>query len=280
MNKKIIYTDTSDSVLYDYLKDISKYKILTQSEINDLCIKYKNGDNSAKDIIVKANLKFVVSIAKQFQNRGIPLMDLISEGNIGLMKAVDKYDPEKNVLFLSYAVWWIKQCIYNDIYKHGKDIRLPMSQQLIVNTIVDTTNEFLKTHNREPSSIEISEITGIPSEQIDFLAQYSNKVISIDDPIGDEEGNQVCDIIPDSNESLDSILNKEYVSKELENILNRLTIRERDLICMLYGIGISKIHPEKITRMFGVGKERIRQMKEKTLLRLRKKFGNILIDLY
>ena len=135
MNKKIIFTDKSNELLVSYLKDISKYKILGNDEILELVKKAQTGDKKAIDAIVQSNLRFVVTIAKQYQNRGIQLMDLISEGNIGIMKAIEKFDPDKGVPFLSYAVWWIKQCIYGSIYWHGKDIRLPMSQQLLVNTI-------------------------------------------------------------------------------------------------------------------------------------------------
>ena len=175
MNKKIIYTDRSDSLLTSYLRDISKYKILECSEINELVEKAQTGDNIAREKIINSNLRFVVTIAKQFQGRGIPLMDLISSGNEGLMKAIDKFNIDRGVTFLSYAVWWIRQSIYNSIYWQAKEIRLPMSQQLIVNTITETIDKFLKEHHRMPNSVEISEITDIPVEQIDFLAQYSNK---------------------------------------------------------------------------------------------------------
>lgn len=191
------------------------------------------------------------------------------------MKAVDKFDTERGVTFLSYAIWWIKQSIYNSIYWQSREIRLPMSQQLLINTITDTIDQFLKEHHRMPSSIEIADITDIPVEQIDFLAQYSNKLVSVDDFIGgDEENSQVCDIIPGDEEPLEDIVNKEYVSKEIKDILSKLTIREHDLICMLFGIGIAKVNPKVIADMYGVGGERIRQMKEAALAKIRKKFTN------
>ena len=150
-----------------------------------------------------------------------------------------------------------------------------MSQQLLVNTITDTIDKFLKEHHRTPSSIEISEITEIPVEQIDFLSQYSNKLVSVDDFIGgDEENSQVCDIIPGDEEPLEDIVNKEYVSNELQGILSRLTVREHDLIRMLFGIGMQKVNPKAIADMYGVGGERIRQMKEAALTKLRKRFSN------
>jgi RNA polymerase primary sigma factor len=275
MIKKIIFTDRSDSLLTAYLRDISRYKILECSEINELIEKAQQGDKIAREKVVNANLRFVVTVAKQFQNRGLPLMDLISSGNEGLMKAVDKFDTKRGVTFLSYAIWWIRQSIYNSIYWQAKEIRLPMSQQLLVNTITDCIDKFLKEHHRNPSSIEISEITEIPVEQIDFLAQFSNKLVSVDDFIGgDEENSQVCDVIPGDEEPLEDIVNKQYVTDEIKGMLSRLTIREHDLLCMYFGIGMPKVNAKVIADMYGVGNERIRQMKEAALAKLKKRFSN------
>lgn len=280
MSKKIIFTDRSDSLLTSYLRDISKYKILDSTEVTRLICETQKGDDVAREQVIKSNLRFVVTIAKQFQNRGIPLMDLISSGNEGLMKAIDKFDPERGVTFLSYAVWWIRQSIYNSIYWQAREIRLPMSQQLLVISILNATNKFLQSHDRNPSSEEISEMTDIPREQIDYLAQFSNKLVSVDDFIGgDEENSQVCDIIPDGEDPLDEQVNKSYVTKELENLLSKLTIREHDLICMLFGIGMAPVNPKIIADMYGVGGERIRQMKEGALAKLRRRFSNQLKNL-
>jgi RNA polymerase primary sigma factor len=280
VNKKIIFTDRSDSLLNSYLKDISKYQILDSSEITTLIEEAQKGDNSAKDKVVKSNLRFVVTIAKQFQNRGIPLMDLISSGNEGLIKAVDKFNTTKGVTFLSYAVWWIRQSIYNSIYWQAREIRLPMSQQLLVISILDATNKFLQTNHRNPSSLELSEITNIPREQIDYLAQFSNKLVSVDDFIGgDEENSQVCDVIPDGEPPLEDIVNKGYVTDVLEKTISKLTVREHDLICMLFGIGMNPVNPKVIADMYGVGGERIRQMKEGALSKMRRRFSNQLKNL-
>ena len=280
MTKKIIFTDRSNSLLNDYLKDISKYKILDSKEVIDLVKKAQQGDTEAKEKVIKSNLRFVVTIAKQFQNRGVPLMDLISSGNLGLVKAVDKFHPEKGVTFLSCAVWWIRQSIYNSIYWQSREIRLPMSQQLLVISILDATTKFLQTYHRNPSSEELSEITNIPREQIDYLSQFSNKLVSVDDFIGgDEDNSQVCDIIPDGEVPLDEQVNRNYVTKELENILSKLTVREHDLIRMLYGIGMDQVNPKVVADMYGVGGERIRQMKEGALTKMRRRFSNQLKNL-
>ena len=242
---------------------------MDSDEVTRLICEAQKGDDVAREQVIKSNLRFVVTIAKQFQNRGIPLMDLISSGNEGLMKAIDKFDPERGVTFLSYAVWWIRQSIYNSIYWQAREIRLPMSQQLLVISILDATN-----------SEEISEMTDIPREQIDYLAQFSNKLVSVDDFIGgDEENSQVCDVIPDGEDPLDEQVNKIYVAKEIENLLSKLTIREHDLICMLFGIGMAPVNPKIIADMYGVGGERIRQMKEGALAKLRRRFSNQLKNL-
>ena len=275
MTKKIIYTDYKDELLNSYLKDIAKYKVLDSSEVAILISKAQAGDEKARNQVITSNLRFVVTIAKQYQNRGIPLMDLISAGTEGLIKSVDKFDVNKGTVFLTYAGWWIKQCIYNTIYAYGEEIRLPISQRLLVIKILDTTTKFIQAHSRNPSIEELSELTGIETSQIDFLSQFSNKVLSIDDYVGgDEEGNQLCDVIPDNEPLLDEQINKKFVLADLDSMLDTLSNREQDLIRMLFGIGMDPVETKDVADMFGVCKERIRQMKETALGRLKKKFSN------
>lgn len=279
--KKVIFTDRSDSLLNSYLKDVSRYKVLDASTIKELITKAQKGDQQAKDKVVLSNLRFVVMIAKQFQNRGIPLIDLISVGNSGLIHAVDKFDLNKEVTFLTYAVWWVKQAIYNSIYWQGREIRLPMSQQAIVLKLMKATNEFNQANNRNPSTVELSKLTGISEEQIDYLAQFSNRLVSVDDFIGNDEdgGNQISDIIPDESEPIESIVDKTLISEHINKMLNRLPIRDQDLLRMTFGIGMNKFPTKRICRLFGVCNERIRQMREQALNRMRKRFGKKLFDL-
>ena len=273
MSKKVIFTDYKDDLLNSYLKDISKYKVLDTSEVAILISRAQQGDEAARNKVITSNLRFVVTIAKQYQNRGVPLMDLIAAGTEGLIKSVDKFDVTRGTVFLTYAGWWIKQCIYNTIYAHGEEIRLPISQRLIVIKILDATNKFLQTHSRNPSVEELVELTGVDASQIDFLSQYSNKLLSIDDFIGgDEEGNQLCDVIPDEELPLDDQINRKFVLSDLDNMLDTLSNREQDLLRMYFGIGMDPVDSKTISEMFGVGKERIRQMKETALRRLKKKF--------
>lgn len=274
MSKKIIYTDYKDELLNSYLKDISKYKVLDSSEVADLISRAQVGDEEARNRVITSNLRFVVTIAKRYQNRGISLMDLIAAGTEGLIKSVDKFDLNRGTVFLTYAGWWIKQCIYNTIYTHGDEIRLPISQRLLVIKILDATNAYAQKYSRNPSSEELSELTGIDVSQINFLSQFSNKLLSVDDFIGDDEGNQLCDVIPDNEPLLDEQINRKLVLDDLDQMLDALTDREHDLIRMLFGIGMDPVEPKDVADMYGVGKERIRQMKEAALKKLKRKFSN------
>ena len=210
MSKKVIFTDYKDKLLNSYLKDISKYKVLDNSEVAILISKAQAGDKIAREQVITSNLRFVVTIAKQFQNRGLPL-----------------------------------------------------------------TNMYSQQHSRTPSPEELSEMTGIDVADINFLSQFSNKIMSIDDFVGDEEnGNQLSDIIPNNEPLLDDQINKKLVFDNLDVMLNTLTDREHDLIRMLFGIDIEPVDTDTVADMYGVGKERIRQMKEAALDKLKNKFSN------
>ena len=275
MSKPIIFTDHTDPVLTAYLKEISKFPIYPANEIVKFIEKAQNGDLEARDIVVRSNLRFVVTIAKQWQGRGVPLMDLISEGNNGLLYAIEKFDINRGTPFISYAVHWIKQYIYQAIYWTGREIRLPVSQQVKIIQLLKAEADFAKSNLRNPSPSELSEITGIDEEDINFLSQFSNKLISVDDFLGgDSENTQVCDVIPDREPLLDETINKEYLYEQLEKILSKLSIREHDIICLFFGLGREPLENKVIGDLFGVGTERIRQIKENALKKLRNKYGD------
>ena len=275
VNKQIIFTDHTDPILTAYLKEISKFPIYSAEKIIEYIKLAQNGDLKARNIVVQSNLRFVVTIAKQWQGRGVPLMDLISEGNSGLLYAIEKFDVNRGTPFISYAVHWIKQYIYQAIYWTGREIRLPVSQQVKIIQLLKAGANFAKSNLRNPSPSELSEITGIDEEDIHFLSQFSNKLISVDDFLGgDPENNQVCDVIPDGEPLLDETINKEYLYKQLEKILSKLSIREHDIICLLFGLGREPLENKVIGDLFGVGTERIRQIKENALKKLRNKYGD------
>lgn len=270
--KQIIFTDRSNTLLQSYFKDINKYKPLDTEELNDLVIKAQKGDIKARNKVVNSNLKFVVTMAKQFQNRGIPLMDLISSGTEGLIKAVERFDVSRNVKFLSYAVWWIKQAIYNSIYWQSREIRLPVSQHLSIIKILEATNKFMKKNGRTPTTNELHELTGLRAQTIDYLAQFSHKLMSVDDYLGgDEENSQVGDIIPNGEKPIDDEVNRQFINKELCKCMSVLTVREHDVIMLFFGLGVPQMQPEEIGVLFGLGKERIRQIKEKALDKMHKR---------
>ena len=275
VSKPIIFTDHTDPVLTAYLKEISKFPIYPANEIVKFIEKAQNGDLEARDIVVRSNLRFVVTIAKQWQGRGVPLMDLISEGNNGLLYAIEKFDINRGTPFISYAVHWIKQYIYQAIYWTGREIRLPVSQQVKIIQLLKAEADFAKSNLRNPSPSELSEITGIDEEDINFLSQFSNKLISVDDFLGgDSENNQVCDVIPDKEPLLDETINKEYLYEQLEKILSKLSIREHDIICLFFGLGREPLENKVIGDLFGVGTEKLRQIKENALKELRNKYGD------
>lgn len=272
MNKKIIFTDSSNTLLKSFFRDISKYKPLNIEELNDLIVKAHNGDKKAKDKVINSNLKFVVYVAKQFQNRGVPLMDLISSGIYGLIKAVEKFDVTRNVKFLSYAIWWIKQSIYNSIYWQGREIRLPVTQHMAIVKISEATNKFLKEYGRQPTTPELANLTGLAEANIDYIAQFAAKLVSVDDYVGnDEDKSQVGELIPNGDIAIDEDVNKTFINNEINKCMSILSNREHDVICLAFGLGVPQMTHEEIGAMLGICKERIRQLKEKALDKLRKR---------
>lgn len=275
MPKKIIFTDRKNPILAAYLKDINKYKIHPPEVIVELAAQAQQGDLQARDEIIKSNLRFVITIAKQFQNRGVPLMDLIEEGSCGLIYAINKFDASRGTPFINYAVYWIKQFIYQAVYWTGKSIRLPISQHIKVIQLLKASNEFAKTHSRTPSPLELSNITGISLSDIDYLSQFANKLVSVDEFLGgDSDNNQVCDIIPAKETPLDDSVNREFLCNELEKILAKLTVREHDVICLLFGLNHEPMEGVQIGELYGIGPERVRQIKDSALKKLRTRFGN------
>ena len=191
-----------------------------------------------------------------------------------IKKSIDKFDVSRGTVFLTYAGWWIKQCIYNTIYSHGSEIRLPVTQRLLIIKILDATNKFAQKNSRNPSAEELSELTGIDISQINHLSQFSNRLMSVDDYIGDEEGNQLADVIPDNEPLIDDQVNRTLVLSNLDQMLDFLTDREHDLLRLLYGIGMDPVDLTTVSNMYGVGKERIRQMKDSALKKLKSQFAN------
>ena len=265
-------TDRSDTALNSYLKDINKIPMLSREEEIEIAKKAALGDKKAKERLVTSNLRFVVSCAKQYQGQGIPLIDLISEGNIGLWEAVDKFDVNKGFKFISYAVWWIRQAIMHALNEHSRLLRLPRSQILQLNQITKTIKEFEQSNGRMPSTKELSDLTDIEESKIEQLINLNIKPTSYDNPIGDESGTLI-DLIPNQNiENSDSLLSKESKQKEINSILNLLTDREHDILIMYFGINGDSLTLYEIADKFGLTHERARQIKNNAITKLQTKY--------
>lgn len=263
-------TNRDDISLNLYLKEISKQPLISPEEEIQLAKRIKTGDRTALSKLVNANLRFVVSVAKQYQNQGISLIDLINEGNIGLIKAAEKFDEERGFKFISYAVWWIRQAILQALAEQARTVRLPLNQISTLNKISKFSSKFEQIHERKPSLEELEKELNIPEDKIIELLAASTKCVSVDTPFKDEEEGCLLDIIPNNNSPIaDDSLMEESRVKEVDLILNKLTIRERAIVKMFFGIGVPEMSLEDIGRKFGLTSERVRQIKEKVLRDLR-----------
>lgn len=266
-------TNRDDISLNLYLKEISKQPLISQADEIELAKRISNGDKKALDKLVNSNLRFVVSVAKQYQNRGLPLIDLISEGNIGLVKAAEKFDYTKGFRFISYAVWWIRQSILQALSDKSRTIRIPVNQISLLNKINKTISDFVTINDREPSVDELSGIVGIPAKKILALLGTSTKCVSVDTPFNTEDAGTLLDVLPNANSPrADSEVIKESETYSINNALNRLSPREHDVIILLYGIGLKEMPMDEIGKKFGICSERVRQIREKVLKDLRSKY--------
>lgn len=261
-----------DSSLNYYLREVSQERLINLDEEVRLAEKIKQGDKKALDKLVRANLRFVISVAKQYQNQGLSLPDLINEGNLGLIKAAQKFDETRGFKFISYAVWWIRQSILQALAENSRSIRLPMNQIGIINKINKTSSKFEQENERTPSTEELSKELSIPEDKISELLKASNKkAVSIDTPFTIGEDNSLIDVLPNSNSlPADCVTNDESIHIEINRALNTLQDRSREILKMYYGIGCQELDMEEIANKFGITRERVRQIKEESIKKLRK----------
>jgi RNA polymerase primary sigma factor len=256
-------TDRSDTALKSYLRDISKIPLLTPEQEKEVAAKAKLGDKKAIDKLVTSNLRFVVSVAKQYQGRGLLLEDLIAEGTAGLIKAAEKFDGDKGFKFISYAVWWIRQSILKAIYYTANNIRLPTSQIEPKNKLSKIIVEFEQMNGRKPSEDELSDISGFTVDFIKGVQAANNRCVSIDAPsIDDSEDCTIGDCIPNPNsDSPSDTTNNSLIRDGINSVLNDLNNRDHDIICMFYGLnGCNEMTYAEIARKFNLSAERIRQI--------------------
>ena len=252
-----------------YLADINKYPLITPDEEFELAQRIMNGDTAASNRLVEANLRFVVSVAKQYQGHGLELCDLINEGNLGLMKAARKFDPTRGFKFISYAVWWIRQSILQGISEQARMIRLPLNQVGNINKISKARSAFLQDNEREPTDEELAELAGITTAKLTDALRNSNSHLSFDTPFGEDGDGTLLDIIPDaSTPATDSGLTHESLQYDLEEVMKVLAPREREILKLSFGIGCKEQTLEEISETFHLTRERVRQLKEKALIKM------------
>lgn len=263
------FTNRESASLERYLLEIGREKLISIEEEVELAQAIKNGDKNAFEKLTKANLRFVVSVAKQYQNQGLSLPDLINEGNLGLIKAVERFDETKGFKFISYAVWWIRQNILQALAEQSRIVRLPLNQVNVLNKVVKVFSKFEQEQERKPSIDELSEELEIPADKIAESLSASNRHISMDAPFVEGEDNSLADILSNDSQVTDKHLIHESLHHEVERALSTLpTEKEREVLRMFYGIGYAEMNLEEIGDRFNLSRERVRQIKEKALKRL------------
>ena len=263
-------TNRESASLDKYLQEIGRKDLITVDEEVELAQKIKQGDQAALDKLVSANLRFVVSVAKQYQNQGLSLPDLIDEGNLGLIKAAHKFDETRGFKFISYAVWWIRQSILQALAEQSRIVRLPLNQVGSLNKIGKALQRFEQENERRPSPAELAEQLDVPVEKIADTMKVSGRHVSVDAPFVDGEDNSLLDVLPNEDSPMaDSSLTQESLSKEVNRALEQLNPRERDILKMFFGIGCQEMTLEEIGAKFDLTRERVRQIKEKAIRRLK-----------
>lgn len=274
-------TNRESASLDKYLQEIGREDLITVEEEVELAQRIKQGDHAALEKLTRANLRFVVSVAKQYQNQGLSLPDLINEGNLGLIKAAEKFDETRGFKFISYAVWWIRQSILQALAEQSRIVRLPLNQVGSLNKISKALSKFEQENERKPSPEELAEELDIPVDKISDTLKVSNRHISVDAPFVEGEDNSLLDVlVNDDSPIADRTLIDESLSKEIERALQLLQPRERDIIKMVFGIGCQEMTLEEIGDKFGLTRERVRQIKEKAIRHLRQKAQSQVLKSY
>lgn len=264
-------TNRTSQSLDKYLQEIGKVDLITPDEEVDLAKRIRGGDQLALEKLTKANLRFVVSVAKQYQNRGLSLGDLISDGNLGLIKAGQRFDETRGFKFISYAVWWIRQSIIQALAEQSRIVRLPLNRVASLNKISKTFSELEQKYEREPSLDELAEVLDVSTAEVDGNMKISGRHISMDAPFIQGEENNLYDILESENEeSPDSSLMRNSLREEVQRVLSNLTQREADVISLYFGLnGEHSNTLEELGEKFNLTRERIRQIKAKAIRRLR-----------
>ena len=263
-------TNRESASVEKYLQEISLEALLTTEEEVELAQKIRKGDSQALDRLTRANLRFVVSVAKQYQNQGLSLPDLINEGNLGLIKAAQRFDETRGYKLISYAVWWIRQSILQALAEQARIVRLPLNQVGSLNRINKALSRFEQENERRPSAEELSKELDIPVEKISDTLKVSAHHVSVDAPFSDDEEGSLLDVLPNNDApEADSSLNKESLIQEINRALSRLSDRECDVVKRFFGIDCNEMSLDEISEALSLSRERVRQIKEKAIRRLK-----------
>jgi len=274
-------TNRESASVDKYLQEIGKEDLLTVDQEVDLAQRIKKGDRIALEKLTRANLRFVVSVAKQYQNQGLSLPDLINEGNLGLIKAAQKFDETKGFKFISYAVWWIRQSILQALAEQSRIVRLPLNQVGSLNKINKAQTRFEQENERTPTHDELAATLELSQEKVSETMKVSGKQMSMEAPFSDGDGNSLLDVMPNENSpNADTTLISESLTHEVERALSTLTEREREIIRHFFGIGVPDMTLEEIGNTFNLTRERVRQIKEKAIRRLRHQSRSKLLKAY
>lgn len=269
---------TRDSKALDrYLQEIGREDLISVQDEVDLARRIREGDQKALDKLVRANLRFVVSVAKQYQNQGLSLPDLINEGNLGLIRAAQRFDETRGFKFISYAVWWVRQSILQALAEQSRIVRLPLNRVGSLNKINKERSKFEQEFERIPSAEELAERLDIPADQVADTMKVSGRHISVDAPFADGDENSLLDVlINDDTPTPDRVLNQESLSKEVDRALQQLDERERNIVKMFFGIGGQEMTLEEIGAKYDLTRERVRQIKEKAIRKLKSQKSRLL----
>ncbi|MCQ2348040.1 MAG: RNA polymerase sigma factor RpoD/SigA [Paludibacteraceae bacterium] len=263
-------TNRESASLDKYLQEIGREDLVSVEEEVELAGRIRNGDRAALERLTRANLRFVVSVAKQYQNQGLSLPDLINEGNLGLIKAAEKFDETRGFKFISYAVWWIRQSILQALAEQSRIVRLPLNQVGSLNKINKAYQRFEQEYERKPSAEELAEILDMPVDKIADTLKMSGRHVSVDAPFVEGEDNCLIDVMPNEDSpNADRGLINESLSREIDRALNTLTAREADILRKFFGIGMPEKTLEEIGDDFHLTRERVRQIKEKAIRKLK-----------
>ncbi len=274
-------TNRESASLDKYLQEIGKEELITVEEEVELAQRIKKGDQAALEKLTRANLRFVVSVAKQYQNQGLSLPDLINEGNLGLIKAAEKFDETRGFKFISYAVWWIRQSILQALAEQSRIVRLPLNQVGSLNKINKAYSKFEQEHERKPSPEELADSLELPADKVADTLRVSGRHVSVDAPFVDGEDNSLLDVLVNNDSpNADRALIQESLAREIHRALATLTEREADIIRLFFGIGCQEMTLEEIGERFGLTRERVRQIKEKAIRRLRHTSRSKLLKTY